>query len=38
MFCADKIAQPCNGFTGISKVAEFVLAIKGGCVPIDMVE
>ena len=37
MLGADKVTQPCYGFTGISKIAEFVFAIKSCGVPINMI-
>ena len=37
MFGADKVTQPCYGFTGISEIAEFVFAVKRRSVPINVI-
>ena len=37
MLGADKVAQPCYGFTGISEIAEFMFAVKRRGVPINVI-
>ena len=37
MLGADKVTQPCYGFTGISEIAEFMLTVKRRSVPINVI-
>lgn len=37
MLGADKVTQPCYGFTGISEIAEFMLIVKRRSVPINVI-